>query len=146
MSPSQWLRDIAAHTRLLVQCHHIGEEQTEIMEQIRMAKASDTETVSVRMENDQLLITEGADVRDLDEELERLDHRLMFCRKQMLSLEGRILTHTPRDKEEVAVLLQFLGGILRMEHRLDREYLADLLDDFADVCMPVPELRPIDLH
>lgn len=146
MSPMKWLRDIAAHMRLMVDCHQIQAHQTELMERLRAARADEARTVSVRMAGDQLFISEGADLTVMEEELGLLDHRLAVCRAEMIALEGRVLTHPPQDADEVAILLQFLGGVLREEHRMDGNYLADLLDDFADVCMPVPQVAVAEMH
>lgn len=134
MSPTNWLRDMAAHTRLMVEFHQISHEQTEVMERLRCARADGHVTINVRMVDDQMIISEGPDLAQMEHDLALLDHRVAVLHDQMRVLEGRILTFPPQNDEHVAMLLAFLGKVMRLEHRLDDEYLADLMDDYADLC------------
>lgn len=147
---SSWRDDIQSHAALTSECDYIASIQQELMDRYLSLKSqlpgktglvaanvtseppSKTSPTAARAASI-CAVTLTSQISQIECGLIDLDDRLKKIKTEMYELEGRILTHEPADTTGVKLMLQFVSSVLAMDHKIDPEYLSDVLTCCVEV-------------
>jgi len=147
VAESTWRDDIKAHTALASECVYVMSIQEELMERQRRLQAqvrsqggliaanvpSDPTSKTIppiAVANDSTypsVVTTQSQISQIEVGLVDLDNRLRKLKAQMHDLEGRILTHEPNSLDGVRIQLEFISDVLAMDHKIDLDYLSEVM-------------------
>lgn len=133
---SFWHDDLQKHATLTHEIEHIGALQIELMERQRRllsqlqshaGKVAANVPSDPSSKNSSTTVTVQSQIHQIDHDLIDLDNRVQKINCEMRELEGRILTHEPKNLEGVQQMMRFVSNVLAMDHKIDPEYLSEVL-------------------